>query len=45
MIKHEDIEKLVKELTEKPFIMDKNSIETDSFRIMVFDKEGGDHDK
>lgn len=41
MISREDVEKLVKELTEKPFVMGKNSIETDSFRIWVFEKEGG----
>lgn len=34
----EDVEKLVKELTEKPFVMGKKSIETDSFYIEVFPK-------
>ena len=36
----EDVEKLVKELTEKPFVFGKNAIETESFRILVFKKEG-----
>lgn len=40
MISREDVEKLVKELTKKPFVIGKNSIETDSFRIWVFEKEG-----
>lgn len=34
-----DVEKLVQELTEKPFIIGKKSIETESFRIWVFEKE------
>lgn len=40
-----DVEKLVKELTEKPFVIGKNSIETDSFRIWVFEKEGEANEK
>lgn len=42
---HED-EKLVKELTEKPFVMGKNNIETDSFIILVRKKkEGAENDQ
>lgn len=44
MINHEDVEKLVKELTEKPFVMGKNNIETDSFIILVRKKKEGDSD-
>lgn len=35
----EDVEKLVKELTEKPFIMGINAIETESFRILKIEKK------
>lgn len=37
---NEEVKKLVKELTEKPFVIGKHSIETESFRIWVFEKEG-----
>ena len=38
MITHEDVEKLVKELTGSMFILGETSIETDSFYIEVFPK-------
>lgn len=39
----EDVEKLVKELTEKPFVIGKIAIETESFRILAFKKGGGEN--
>lgn len=38
MINHDDVEKLINELTKKMFVLGEGSIETDSFYILVFTK-------